>query len=276
MFIDQSLPFPTVTPIRLPDIVHQLTLTKNKIDYTWNLNDNIEHLSRLSEFFKAWFNPLINLNDFNYVYFMNNGITQALDFIAIHNKNINMLLGDYFWLKTNGGAVEIESPVKCDISYASNPSAIDGNITNTVWDSNRHILDGAYVGTSTIPTIVPKNTEIILLSFSKNLGLPELRAGFIFSKKRLQSLEVLQRTFGYVNVYPFLIAEKICEKYQIMSLADRLTSIQREYCRNHSMFTPSDSALIATSVDKKFYFYKRPNGILRIPLGESISSWIMR
>lgn len=274
MFIDQSkkLPFPKVTPIRLPKVTELL-----KTYYSYQ--DSISS-QELEIDFRKWYAPLIDLDEFPYMYFTNNGITQSLEYLPIHYKqqNIKMLVGDYFWLKTIGAAQELNEIKECEISYASVPSAIDGKVESTTWPSKTHILDGAYIGTSIKKTPVPENTQVILLGFSKNLGLPELRLGLIFSKVKLPILDVLQKTFGYIGLQGFNTASEICKRISITELSTELKSHQQEFCKEFSElnFVPSDSALLATTDDSRFKFYKRPNGIIRIPLGESISKWITK
>jgi hypothetical protein len=272
MFIDQSkiYPFPKVTPIRIPAVIKKIRENYSKIEYFKN-SISKEYLEDLGGFFKEWYNPLINLESYPYVYFMNNGITQGLESVGLMYKNINLFQGDYSWLKTIKAGIEVTEKTDCDYSYASCPSAINGNIDNTAWPSEFHILDGAYVGTSTLKTIVPPNTEIVLLGFSKNLGVPELRAGLIFSKTPIQHLEVLQKVFGYIGSHPFESIKAVCENLTITDLADRLKKYQEKYCSKYPDFLPSDSALLATTNNQEYKFYRRPNSLIRIPLGESIT-----
>jgi hypothetical protein len=272
-FIDQSkiLPFPKVTPIRLPEVVE---LAKHHFKYYEG--EQLLNVFQLEDTFRLWYRPLVDIDQFPYMYFMNNGVTQALEYMSIHFKNVDikMLLGDYFWLKTINSASEVNSHIECQVSYDSNPSTIDGSVHSNLWPSDSHILDGAYIGTCLDKTPVPKNTEILLLGFSKNLGLPELRCGLILSKKRIQILDVLQKTFGYVGLHPFNLVANICKDVDIVTLASKLNTHQLDFCKHFNEFTPSQSAILATSQDESYKFYKRPNGIIRIPLGESITKWI--
>lgn len=273
MFLDQEgiLPFPKVTPIRLPEVIE---LTRKK--FKFYEDDQLLNTNQLESIFRDWYRPLVDVDQFPYMYFMNNGITQALEYLPIHFKNIDikMLLGDYFWLKTIKSATEVPSLTSCQISYDTNPSTIDGSVHTTVWDSSLHILDGAYVGTCLDRTPVPANTEILLLGFSKNLGLPEMRCGLMLSKKKIQNLDVLQKTFGYVGLQPFNCLASICKELDILSLAAKLKTHQLEFCNHFNEFKPSQCALLATTEDQRYKFYKRPNGTIRIPLGESITDWI--
>jgi hypothetical protein len=271
MFLDQKgkYPFPKVTPIRLPSIINQLQIVDRFVEPIGNseINDICSEV-------KEWYNPLIQLDQFRYSYLMNNGITQGLETLGLMYKNIHLLQGDYFWLKTIKAGLEVNEKVPCEISYASCPSAVDGNVVNTTWPSKMHILDGAYIGTSLTKTPIPENTEIVLLGFSKNLGIPELRSGIIFSKKPIQHLEIFQKTFGYVGPGVFRSALKICRDMSITSLAETLKHYQEKFCKLHTELIPSDSALLATTEDLSYNFYKRPNGIMRVPLGESITTSI--
>lgn len=271
MFIDQSkyLPFPKVTPIRLPKVINSV-----KKHYTYKTAD----LKFLEDTFRSWYEPLINLDQFPYVYFLNNGITQGLEYLSIHfkNKEIKMLLGDYFWLKTIGVAKEVTAPEPCEISYSSMPSARNGSIEVPKWDSKIHILDGAYIGTSTIKTELPNNTEIVFLGFSKNLGIPELRLGLLFSKSKIPTLEGIQKVFGYVGTTGFNTVAQVCKEISIIELSESLKDAQLKYCREFSDYNlvPADSAILALTENSKFNFYKRPDGTIRVPLGESITKWL--
>jgi hypothetical protein len=275
MFIDQSkiLPFPKVTPIRLPEVFELV-----KTNFKFYEGDQLLNVSQLETIFRDWYQPLVSLDQFPHMYFMNNGITQALEYMPIHFKNIDisMLLGDYFWLKTINCATEVIDPSACRISYDTNPSTIDGSVHSNVWPSDVHILDGAYVGTCLDKISVPSNTEILLLGFSKNLGLPELRCGLMFSKKKIRNLDVLQKTFGYVGLQSFNLIANICKDLDIITLATKLKTHQLEFCKHFKEFEPSQCALLATTKDENYKFYKRPNGIIRIPLGESITEWITK
>lgn len=275
MFIDQSkiLPFPKVTPIRLPEVIELV-----KTNFKFYEGDQLLNVSQLETIFRDWYQPLVGLDQFPHMYFMNNGITQALEYMPIHFKNIDisMLLGDYFWLKTINCATEVIDPSACRISYDTNPSTIDGSVHSNVWPSDVHILDGAYVGTCLDKISVPFNTEILLLGFSKNLGLPELRCGLMFSKKKIRNLDGLQKTFGYVGLQSFNLIANICKDLDIITLATKLKTHQLEFCKHFKEFEPSQCALLATTKDENYKFYKRPNGIIRIPLGESITEWITK
>ncbi len=272
-FSDQSkvLPFPKVTPIRLPEVTD--LVRKN---FKFYEGQQLLNAVQLESIFRDWYRPLVDIDQFPYMYFMNNGITQALEYIPIHFKNIDikMVLGDYFWLKTIKSATEVNSPISCQISYDTNPSTIDGAVHTTVWNSSLHILDGAYIGTCLDKIPVPSNTELLLLGFSKNLGLPEFRCGLMLSKKRIQTLDVLQKTFGYVGLHPFNLIARICKDVDIVTLGSKLKTHQLEFCKYFDEFMPSQSALLATTQDEHYKFYKRPNGTIRIPLGESITKWI--
>lgn len=273
IFLDQAgtLPFPKVTPIRLPEVI---ALTRK--NFRFYEDDQLLNVAQLEGIFRDWFRPLVDIDQFPYMYFMNNGITQALEYMPIYFKNmdIKMLLGDYFWLKTIKSATEVPSITNCQISYDTNPSTIDGSVHSTVWDSSLHILDGAYIGTCLDKTPVPPNTEILLLGFSKNLGLPEMRCGLMLSKKKIQNLDVLQKTFGYIGLQSFNCIANVCNELDIISLASKLKNHQLEFCNHFDEFNPSQCALLATTEDQKYKFYKRPNGTIRIPLGESITNWI--
>jgi len=275
MFISQEgrLPFPKVDPIRLPEIVSMGKAYLNEVKLTNDVPMIKTDMNRLENSYRNWFSPLIDTSMFPHMYFMSNGITQALETLAIHYKkqDINLKQGDYFWLRLLGSGKEVENITECSVSYSTTPSAIDGNINNETWPSAQHILDCAYVGTSTSTINVPNNTEFLLLGFNKNIGLVELRCGLLLSKKPIPSLQGLQKTFGHVGLTNHYVIEQIIKNISITELATKLKHYQTKFCREVNMdFIPSDSALIATT-NSEMKFYQRPNGATRIPLGESIS-----
>jgi hypothetical protein len=281
MFITQEgrLPFPKVDPIRLP---HVISLAKNYFSESTLSNDITyvkQTMRELEQTYRDWFNPVIDTSVFPYMYFTNNGITQGLEFMAIHYRKhtINLLQGDYFWLKICNAATEVNQVEQCNISYSSTPSAIDGNMSEVIWPSSHHILDCAYVGTTTTKAFIPNNTEVLLLGFGKNLGLVELRTGLILSKKPIQTLEVLHKTFGHVGLVNHEVIGKICKQLPIIELATSLKQSQKIFCEQVSdiKLIPSDSAILATSNDD-IKFYKRPNGVVRVPLGESITHFLQQ
>ena len=281
MFITQEgrLPFPKVDPIRLP---HVISLAKSYLSESTLSNDITyvkQTMRELEQTYRDWFSPVIDTSIFPYMYFTNNGITQGLEFMAIHYRkhNIKLLQGDYFWLKICNAATELNQVEQCDISYSSTPSAIDGNMSEVVWPSSHHILDGAYVGTTTTKAFIPSNTEVLLLGFGKNLGLVELRTGLILSKKPIQTLEALHKTFGHVGLVNHEVIGKICKQLPIIELATSLKQSQKTFCEQVSdiKLIPSDSAILATTSDD-IKFYKRPNGVVRIPLGESITHFLQQ
>ena len=85
---------------------------------------------------------------------------------------------------------------------------------------------------------------------------------------------MLQKTFGYVGLQPFNLVARICKDVDIVTLASKLKTHQLEFCKYFNEFTPSQSAILATTQDDRYKFYTRPNGTIRIPIGESITKWI--
>jgi len=118
---------------------------------------------------------------------------------------------------------------------------------------------------------------VLLLGFGKNLGLVELRTGLILSKKPIQTLEALHKTFGHVGLVNHEVIGKICKQLPIIELATSLKQSQKTFCEQVSdiKLIPSDSAILATTSDD-IKFYKRPNGVVRIPLGESITHFLQQ
>ena len=84
-FLDQQgqLPFPKVTPIQLPEVIEIATQ-----NFKFYNIDQLLDAKQLESIFRRWYRPLVDIDQFPYMYFMNNGITQALEYMSIHFKNI--------------------------------------------------------------------------------------------------------------------------------------------------------------------------------------------
>lgn len=279
MYLHQykELPSPSVTPLRLPELVRAVDRISRELPFNqyWSRKDNIAQMQQYEQQFREWYSPLIDLERFPHCYFLNNGITQGLEWLALkyHSQKIHLETGDYFWLKFINVGQEVPKPITCDVSYRTDPSAIVGMAGTTSWDSQTEILDGAYVGTALHRTHTFKNTEHVLLGFSKNIGFPELRCGLLFCKNKLEWLPVVQRVVGYVGMRNFTIISELIKQFSIIDLANALKEAQSLYCHKYPEhgFVPSDSAILATTTNSDFSWYKRPNGVIRVPLGESIT-----
>jgi len=88
IFLDQAgvLPFPKVTPIRLPEVIE---LTRK--NFRFYEDDQLLNVTQLENIFRDWYRPLVDIDQFPHMYFMNNGITQALEYMSIHFKNIDII-----------------------------------------------------------------------------------------------------------------------------------------------------------------------------------------
>lgn len=280
MYIHQNkeLPAPHVTPLRLPELVAAATKISQDIPLGWNRRDNIEAMKRNEHQFREWFKPFIDLDSFPHMYFLNNGITQGLEWLGLKyfNQKIHLLHGDYFWLKLINVGKEVDYAISCEVAYRTDPSAITGEVPVPAWPSKIEIYDGAYVGTSLKRSAIYLNTEYVLLGFSKNIGFPELRCGLLLSKQKLDLLPLVQRVYGYTSMRNFAIVSKLIEQFSIERLADALKEVQRLYCEMYPEYelVPADSAILATTTNEQFKWYKRPNGIIRVPLGESATQAI--
>jgi hypothetical protein len=79
-----------------------------------------------------------------------------------------------------------------------------------------------------------------------------------------------------VGLLNFKIIKKIIENFTILELATTLKQIQNDFCQNLTEYkiAPTNSALLGTSTQDCFNWYKRPNGFIMIPLGESINNFL--
>lgn len=134
----------------------------------------------------------------------------------------------------------------------SNPSAINGNIIsnyviNKICEAGHEVaLDCSYVGL-TKPykfDISHKNIVAIFTSFSKPFGLFYYRIGFLFSKRKIDSLE---GNIWFKNLFSLLIADKI------------LSETNPEYF--YKKYRPVQEKIIE-NINKEFSLRLRPSDVL--------------
>jgi len=202
---------------------------------------------------KDWLLPIIDLKDF-YVYPIN-GITEGLNWwFNQERRTVDMHTGDYQWIKKTGK----------ELLYISMPSAIDGNIYDTI-DDRPVALDLAYVGSTAIKPIKIKNVERVFYSLSKPFGIRNIRTGWYFTKHEDQRLKDLTESAKYYNYYAHDVAEKIIDSFNLDHIYYVLNTQQKEICNTLNL-VPSDSVWLATSTDEQYSKFRRKDNIARICL----------
>lgn len=207
---------------------------------------------------KEWLKPVVDLKDF-YVYPIN-GITEGLNWwMGNETRSIHMTDGDYQWVHQTKGYG--------NIFYMSNPSAIDGNWVN-IPENISIALDLAYVGSTAIRKIeLPSNVEYVFYSLSKSFGVRNIRTGWLFSRKKIERLELLTYNAKYYNYPAIELSEAIMNKYNIDYVYNRLRENQINFCEKFDL-VPSDSVHIATTTSEEFSDFRRNKKIARLCISE--------
>ena len=217
--------------------------------------------------FRIWVSEIIDLSDFQHMYFVN-GATDAIhQWHATEKREWQVINGDYTYgrrISQTGELLSLSELSKDRVLYISNPSAIDGNyLDDDVIDHINSIgcpviLDMAYVGaTKKKTTKLLNNVEQVWFSFSKGWGLAEQRLGLVFSKTPHQSLEVMYQVdvWNYTGV---TIIDKLISNFEVDHIYNLMLKHQIKICYDWKLI-PSDTYLIANTVDEE-YKERRRNG----------------
>lgn len=174
----------------------------------WGTKDKERNLA-----FKISKTAFLNIEDFQYVYFIN-GATEFINYIAL-NYSIQIKDNEYRYLNifkntsTNDG----------DIFYMSYPFAGNGKFIDIPRDKSV-VLDCAYLFASNLmhENIIPKNVDYVIFSLSKSHNIPDERVAWVFSKIKIPCYHILQYDNNYgINKNVLSILQKI-EKYPLNHL----------------------------------------------------------
>lgn len=195
-----------------------------------------------------WLKPVIDLSDFPYLY-PANGITEGLNYWYMQEKRkIIRHKDDYVWLpKSDTG----------EVMYLSNPSSIDGNITDIPQDIPV-VLDIAHIGSCSnrVKINVPDNVEKVFFSMSKCFGLRNYRIGYYWSKTPDEQLERLIGSAKYYNYHSMALGEAIINKVGPTHVNTYLKKYQDKLCDELDL-VPSDSVWLATTTNSDYDKFKK-------------------
>jgi hypothetical protein len=263
----------TVHTVRFPNIIMAI----KDIDvskYYLGLNERKkikERINEVADEVRNWLNPIIDLQELPYSYHANGTHNSIEQWMASESRSIYCFRGEYPYpshlRKVNIVDNVNEIPNEA-VVYMSNPFSSNGNYDNRYYDiKNPVILDIAYVGTTSTHSIrVTKNTEQVFWSASKPFGLGNYRTGYKFTRLKDSLQEQLKDT-GYFNVLSVAILSNSLKIYSVTQLYNMLNDEYINICKRNDLI-PSDSFLLATSLNKKYEHLKRENGHIRIPVGK--------
>ena len=236
----------TVHTVRFPKIsmaIQDIEVSK----YYVGLNErkNIrDRINQVADEVRSWLNPIINLQELSYSYHVNGTHNSIEQWMASEIRPIYCFRGEYPYpshlRKVNIVDNVNEIPNEA-VVYMSNPF-------------------------STHSIRVTKNTEQVFWSASKPFGLGNYRTGYKFTRLKDSLQEQLKDT-GYFNVLSVAILSNSLKIYSVTQLYNMLNDEYINICKRNDLI-PSDSFLLATSVNKKYEHLKRENGHIRIPVGK--------
>ncbi|OGJ17880.1 hypothetical protein A3K73_08050 [Candidatus Pacearchaeota archaeon RBG_13_36_9] len=205
------------------------------------------HFPIIEKFIEYSNNQLPFLKEFKYRYFTA-GASEGIFHLLVNLKTKNpetilyVLSGEYEGYKEYAARIglqvkEIEenepfSKLKKGVWFISNPSARDGNIIkndiiNNICKYHQVILDATYVGLTKEYEFDLKNPNIlaVIVSMSKPFGLYYYRAGFTFSREKIETLEA---NIWFKNIFSLLIADKIFDNIKPGELYNKYRKIQEK------------------------------------------------
>jgi len=96
---------------------------------------------------------------------------------------------------------------------------------------------------------------MVFYSLSKTFGLRNYRVGYMWSRKPVRRLELIQNSAKYYNYHSAGLGEAVISQIDIDHVYNTLRPYQIELCQELAL-TPSDVVWLATSDDpiySKFY-----------------------
>lgn len=265
-----------VAPVILPCVQREI---KNLYDVNIESAITPSELQEGEAVVREWYSAWANLSQFPYAYYMGDGITKAIDLTRWEyaDKSWTMLQGDYEWPMAFGKFKRKRTIDELDdeVVYLSQPFAGSGNLWSYE-DLNKIkgtvVLDLAYVST-TVPKDLkfPDNVERVFVGASKTFGTPFLRHGWMFSKKKIPSLEMFMNSLKYFSSFGFRAGIHLYKTIDGGQLLEQGFEMKNKIvAQNPSYDLKGDSWLIANTTKELAEHLKRGE-IYRVPLGPTIS-----
>ena len=224
----------------------------------------------------SWLKPHLDLGEFDSVY-PTSGISQGLQVWLLHEKRkVFRLRGDYRYLdEVSEDIIVVDSvddvPDSADgIFYLSSPSSRDGNLFKD-WDRLKDkkfslALDLAFHGTAPMAKVpITSNVEFVFYSFSKPFGVPSLRAGWMFARKPMPSLEAMLEV-GYLPYLHLTTTERIINKFSPDFCYQWLHPFRDSVCSQADLVS-ADSVFVGLSESLVYEKFRREGlELARIPI----------
>ena len=220
---------------------------------------------------RKWLLPVIDLTEFVFAYHTNGTHSAIEQWLASESRPICCLSGEYPYPRHFRRDILVVNTVSeippNHIVFISNPFSSSGKydsryqmITNPV------ILDCAYVGTTATARInLTPNTEQVFWSGSKPFGIGHFRTGFRFCRKPDLLQEQLKDT-GYFNWFGIELLDRCVKLWSVDTAYNNLAEAYIKLCETYELM-PSDTYLIASSLNDEYNHLAREDGIIRIPTG---------
>lgn len=225
-----------------------------------------ERLSELELKYRNWIKQIIDLQDFDYCYFVN-GVTDAINqWLLNEDRDWQYLVGDYEYAHAVTGKGKKVQNIQKDLPlYISNPCCATGDFIKISQYDCPIILDCAYLGSTAIQKIdIPVNTEQIFFSFSKGWGLIGQRLGLVFSKYKIPSLHIMKNVECW-NFNSVELCHLILDNFDPDTTYYMNRQKQINICESWN-FEPSDCFFMAKSYDREYKPRRRVPNIARIDL----------
>lgn len=263
-------------PAVLPCVRHQIARL-SEIDFESTIT--AEELQAGETVVREWYQPWVDLSQFPYAYYMGDGITKAIDLTRweYSDKSWSILHGDYEWPQAFGKIKRKRRLEDLDdeVVYLTQPFAGSGNLwSNEDLEKVKGlvVLDLAYIST-TVPRnlILPETVDRVFVGASKTFGTPFLRHGWIFSKRKVPSLDLFVNSIRYFNSFGFRSGVYLYKNVDSAQLLTQGFEIRNKIVQENPTYDlKGDSWLIANTTQPMPEHLKRGD-LYRVPLGLTIS-----
>lgn len=270
----------TVHTVRHPEIFKKLKQL-NVDDFYLSLNERSHIKKRINQVavdLINWLKPVCDLSELKHYYHVNGTHNSIEQWMAGETRPICCLRGEYPYpshlrkitIVDNVKDIPIDSVV-----YMSNPFSSNGNYDNRYSEiTNPLVLDIAYVGTTKlVPFKITENTEQVFWSASKPFGLGNFRTGYRFSRKPDPLQDGLKDT-GYFNLLGVELLSLAIGMFKVDELHELYNDRYTNICIRNNLI-PSDSFLLASSLDTKYKHLMREDTNIRIPVGKILEKELL-
>ena len=264
-----------VVPVMLPCVQREITSL-----YKINLESQVTEveLQDGERVVREWYNPWVNLSRFPFAYYMGDGITKAIDSTRLEyaDKSWSILHGDYEWPMAFGKCNRKRrvDDLQDDVVYLTQPFAGTG----TLWsneDLNKLrgivVLDLAYIST-TVPNNLklPDSVDRVFVGASKTFGTPFLRHGWMFSKRKIPSLDLFTNSIKYFSSLGFRGGIHLYKTVDGAQLLLQGFKMKNEVAAENPNYNLKGDSWLIANTDRAIGEHLKRGNVYRIPLGLTI------